>query len=457
MVSSLVAGNRRNLLIGFALAIPLVGLCAFTEGEKDGLLRAATWILMVIALSLPEGRWRNILGFTALTYGVWSVFMIVRTNFLFLHEWDFYCIYLDSKAASMGLNPIRPENYPAALAAMDAPIAHSDVFREEILDVGMKYFPSALWSFAPFGFLSYQQAHVAWVLLNWAAFLGGMKLLHQQLAQDLQPKLTLPLLVGLVLLWPATKPVVHFENSHMLCFLMVMLLWRDRDKPIGALWIVMGSVCKPFFLLLTGYFVVRRNWKAVGLTLAGIALSWAMVIPIWGIEPIQDFFFNNPNGRVPSFQFTSKINHSLLSVLVRAVEFDFSQGYLPTRMPIFLATGGLISMLTVGVCWLTPQAKSEWHLAAILGLAVLMYPGSLKPYSLFLLPLFLLHWKSPFLRMTSIWILLSGFVMFFMIRYAFWTNLWLWGVSVLYLIHKIRGMDKPWKNVLTVSQTSNFF
>ena len=208
----------KEVLIGLVLGLPLIAIYVQSEGERDGLLRGASWLLMVVALALPQGRWQQILGMTALTYGIWSAAMIVRTNFLFPHEWDFYCIYLESKVAWLGLNPFNPDNYAAGLAVMDAPIQHSDIFAEEILEVGMKYFPSALLAFSPLGALSYQTAHVVWVLLNWIAFIAGIKVLYDYMKEKGIPTISFPLLVGLVLLWPASKPTIHFENSHMLCF-----------------------------------------------------------------------------------------------------------------------------------------------------------------------------------------------------------------------------------------------
>jgi hypothetical protein len=362
-------------------------------------------------------------------YGVWSAAAIILINFISPHEWDFLCVYLDARTLVLGFNPYDPAGYAAALPYIQAPIAPSAVFAEEILEVGFKYLPPSMLLYAPLGWLSFEAAHVVWVLLNWGAAIYAGYLLYRMSGWSTQGPWMPWLLVALCLLWTASKPSIHFENSHGLMWLMVMLIWRDRQHRRAALWLTFGMMLKPFYVLMFGYFVLRRHWQTVGLALIGVAATWGLAWLCFGPEPMNAFFFDNPNQRVPTFQFTTLVNHSLLSNLVRWTDFDFTQDHSPLHMPLFWGIGGFIGVLSVAVATLLPRKREVWSMALLLAVAVILYPGSLKPYSLLLLPVFLLLWREavPLLGRRADWAALGlGLSMGLMVRYAFWTNVILW-------------------------------
>lgn len=435
---------------GLLLGGLLIGAYFWSGGLWDGRLRILAWLMLLSALTLSRAELRHTLGVAALAYGVWSAVGIIHTNFTVPHEWDFLCVYLDARTLALGLDPYQPAGYAAALPQLEMPLAPSAVFGAEILEVGFKYLPPSMLLYAPLGWLSYEEAHLLWVLLNWAAAGYAGYLLYRMSGWGKQAQVGPVLLAALCLLWPASKPAIHFENSHGLMWLVVMLLWRDRHHPRAALWLALGPMLKPFYLLMFGYFVLRGRWRTVGLGLLGMALTWGLAWLSFGPEPIHSFFFDNPNQRVPDFQFTTLVNHSLLSNLVRWTAFDFGQGHSPLEMPLFWGIGGTMGLLSVGLAVWLPQQHEEWAMALLLAVAVIVYPGSLKPYSLLLLSVFLLLWRDALPQVGPYQLLGAlalGLSMGLMVRYAFWANVILW-VSVVVAAwangHKLRiRSDRP--------------
>lgn len=426
--------RARAVILGIAGGIGMIAAYLWSGGDWDGELRILAWLMLMLGLAWPQVDNDNGLSFAALIYGLWSALAIIHTNFVAPHEWDFMCVYLDGRTLALGLDPYQPGDYALALPQIEMPMQPSAVFKEEILDVGFKYLPFSMLLYAPLGWFSFEVSHTLWVLVNWAAAIYAGYLLYRMSDWQQVGRLTPWLIAALCLLWPASKPAIHFENSHGLMWLAVMLIWRDRQHPRAALWLTLSLLLKPFFVLMFGYFVLRGRWRTVGWALLGTSLLGGLAWLCFGSEPFWSFLFDNPNQRVPTFQYTSRVNHSLLSNLVRWTDFDFSQGHSPLHMPLFWLVGGSLGLLSVIQAMRLPAQREEWAMALLLATAVIVYPGALKPYSLLLLPVLLLIWREGTVLLERHWWiggLLLGLSMVVMVRYAFWTNVLLWLLALL--------------------------
>jgi hypothetical protein len=438
--------SYRSALISSLGGAGCIALYLWSGGAWDGELRIVAWCLLMVGLLSPKLDQDLGLSFIALTYGLWSALAIIHTNFVVPHEWDFTCVYIDARTLALGLNPYQPADYALALPHIEMPLVPSPVFHEEILEVGFKYLPFSMLLYAPLGWLSYETAHALWVMVNWAAAIYAGYLLYRmsnfQQAGNLAPWL----IAALCLLWPASKPAIHFENSHGLMWLAVMLIWRDRQHTRAALWLTLSLLLKPFFVLMVGYFVLRGKWRILAWALLGTICLGAGTWLSFGSEPILSFLFDNPNQRVPDFQYTMLVNHSLLSNLVRWTDFDFSQPHSPLHMPLFWVVGGSLGLIAVVQAIRLPQAQEEWAMALLVATAVIMYPGSLKPYSLMLLPVLLLVWREGTVSLGQYWwigTLLIGLSMVIMVRYAFWTNVLLWLAALYFPLLMGHKLTRP--------------
>jgi hypothetical protein len=318
-------------------------------------------------------------------FGVLCV-QIMVSNIITKPEWDLKWFWIHARAAALGLNFYQPESVHL-LAAQYGP--NSPLFLSQLY---FWYPPPTMLLMLPLGwfdmetgFVLWQAAHmvllVADIILLWRLFLrdsGGMGLLF-----------VAALIAGL---HPVIDTVYAGQTNFMLLFL-ILLYWRDRDRPRAALWLTVAIFVKPVAGILVLIVLLRRQWKVLGVML-GCALIAALVsILAFGLPTFMSYFTNSPMGNLDPYMLTMPFNQSLLATILRATQYDVSLGSGFTH-PLFVVAAGVLILFTSWIVYRLSEYMPDWTLALVIVLALLIYPHSLRYYAVLLVPLFLLLWSA---------------------------------------------------------------
>ena len=150
--------------------------------------------------------------------------------------------------------------------------------------------PPFLLCFEPLTRMRPRVAFWIWIAINFSALAIAMYLLLVR-----RPGLTgrTALLLAALMLMSAPVNLNFYWGQSQLIILALMVaamraMERDRDGTAGLL-IAVGSLLRAYPLLLVGYFVLRRKWRAVIFATAGIAAAGVATIAILGLSQTLSF------------------------------------------------------------------------------------------------------------------------------------------------------------------------
>ena len=406
----------------FLFLFPAIGLYLLIQSKPD----------LPRLIAITKGAFALII-----IYGLAAQFTVTYKNIVNPWEWDFLCWYVDGKLAVSGLNFYDLDNYKQVFteAVVPAiPLTPSQNFLDETVNLGFLYFPQAIILYYPLGLMDFDTAHLAWAILNYIFFFGCIFLTKQLFFQKFEPKLGLMFSAAFWLLYPSTMVVFRFDQNHfILIFFLLMAMKTIADNRTG-IWLALAVCIKPVSLIFGLFLLVKQRWKAIFTgALTGLLVT-VLTIVLFGYNTVMGFFTENPHVNVPDFMYTQESNLSILSVILRQIDFDYVNQQ-PTRQPLYLAIAGVLTALTVLFMYRLPKKHNFWGLSLVLALTVVIYPGSLVTYSIFLIFPFLLLLQlndESILSPQIIFILLSLFSAFLLVRMwsVFYANVMMWALTM---------------------------
>ena len=326
-------------------------------------------------------------GFALLGFGAVAA-LVLRTVILHPPEWDFYAFWVRMKVASQGLDFYDPRHY----VGMQELYGFSDAFRREVLDPGFNYPPQTMLFLEPFGFLEPHTAVVAWAMLLVAGFVAATLLLHRLFLRD-RGLPGLALAGALVLMIPATVSTLRVLQTNSLTLALLVLFWRDRERPRAGVWLALLPVVKPYLGLLWLWPIARRQFRviaAIALTSAAVA---ALTAIFFGPDVFARFFARDVVHSHPGWIYSQTVNQSLHSTIVRMLGVPDARNS-PLEVPLTLVLSGALVLVAVWNAWGARGSAQPWALAHLLLVNLIVYPGSLQHYHLLLLVPMLLAWSD---------------------------------------------------------------
>lgn len=207
-----------------------------------------------------------------------------------LRLWDFSHYYVAAFAMRTGLNPyaidLRPIGRKLGLAGIS-----------RATDT-----PFFLLCFEPLTWLRPAAAYWVWFAINAAALALAMVLILRA-----APRLNRRQMISLnaiILLYPPLSNHIFFSQTQIVILLLVVAAMRSlesgRDRTAG-LALATAGLLKVFPLVIVGYFVMRRRWRALGWTAIGLIAGTAATVIAFGLERNASFIAGTYLTRSPGF------------------------------------------------------------------------------------------------------------------------------------------------------------
>lgn len=342
-------------------------------------------------------------------------------------EWDYLCFYLNGQVAARGLNFYDQGVFVDVFRELLIPYAPSRGFMNGYLHTTFPYPPPTMFLFLPLGYFDYTSANILWMGIVLGAFVLCILAAYKAFFSGYGLN-SLMLLCVILLVLPMTSRVFRYEQTTFFMFLASLLFWQERDGPRAGLWAVLAVLVKPVMGVLLLYLLVRRQWRGV-LVAAGAGLCIAaLTLSVFGAPVFMSYLFDNPALRLSEKLYTQSINQSLIATIIRVFGHDF-QAASPLANPIFLVTGGLLSLGSFAALLLLRETHRHWGIAILIPYALIIYPQTLHHYSVLLvLPLLVLYqeYRGARPRLIGMSALIAT-VLVVMEYSAFSANLLVWG------------------------------
>jgi hypothetical protein len=212
-------------------------------------------------------------GGAAIHFAVTFAQIRQRTN-----EWDFSHYYVSALAMRQGLNPYTTDLRPLGRQLGIAGIARAT-------DT-----PFFLLCFEPLTLLRPAAAYWFWCALNLFALAAAIALIFREAGSLTRRQMIA--LVTLTALYPPVSNHFYYAQSQILILLLMVLTLRAlrlrRPKAAGLI-ISAAALIKVFPLTVTGYLVVRRNWRVLGWVAVGLIAGTVAPIIWFGLGRTASF------------------------------------------------------------------------------------------------------------------------------------------------------------------------
>jgi hypothetical protein len=312
---------------------------------------------------------------------------IIRNNIARPPEWDFGALWLDGRVGAFGLNFYDPQSYRQIADTL----SFSQDFRQEIVEVGFRYPPMTMLLLAPFGWLDMHNSIVIWMTVQVIALIADIFLIRK-LFFERDGLAGLAWSAALVLLLGATFTTIGYAQTNFIVLLMLLLFWCDHESPHGGAWLALGICVKPILACVLLYPLLRRQWRVIGSAMAALAFVCLLAVLLFGATTFASYLTVNPTmGKTPSFVYSEPVNQSLLATVLRTTGGTGATS--PVKEPVFIALAAALTAVTSLLVYRLRAGDPAWALAAMVPLALLLYPGTLEHYSLLLILPFLLLWQ----------------------------------------------------------------
>jgi glycosyl transferase family 87 len=189
------------------------------------------------------------------------------------HQWDFSHYYVSALAMRNGINP-----YATDLRPFGQRLGLEGIARATDT-------PFFLLCFEPLTRLGAGAAFWVWLAINGVALAIAMTLIlraapHLDQAQSIS-------LCTIILLYPPLSNHIFYAQTQVIILLLMAVAMRalesDRDRRAG-LALAMAGLLKVFPLVIAGYFVMRRRWRALGWVLIGLVAGMAATMIAFGVQ-----------------------------------------------------------------------------------------------------------------------------------------------------------------------------
>ncbi|MFZ0889422.1 MAG: glycosyltransferase family 87 protein [Candidatus Binataceae bacterium] len=237
------------------------------------------------------------LGWVVIIWGftLGYVFALVGALPARMKEWDFGLYYASALSLRLGRNPYR-EPFTALADRLGL---HLNGIQTAVAT------PTFLLAFEPLVNLPLWQAYWTWIGLLAACLVAALWLMLGRHSSRLPPTTAL-VLAAFAILYPPTRANFAAAQSQILILLILALMMRllESGYDASASLLLSGAVLlRAYPLLLVGYFVLKRRWKVVAFTVAGVLAGG--IVTVVGIGPARAFSFLGAVGLAPSRNFLS--------------------------------------------------------------------------------------------------------------------------------------------------------
>jgi hypothetical protein len=414
-VSAAAPAERRESSLGWGMVLPTiltaVGSSLFTAswlgllGDGPDLGAAQTgvvgvWIPGALAAAFafatlhPRVARRGSLPVTlglligvAVPYAI-AILLTAAANIERVPGWDIGGFIILGQAAARG-TPYDVEFYRQAALAYPVP---TQSFVDELTPW---YPPQAFLLFLPLGWAaSLSTAAALWYAIQLTAVVGAILLIWRTFLADVEWT-GLPLAAVLVLsFWP-TLSMVNYGQSDALLLCAAVLLVATQTRPIGGLWLALGTIVKPLFLILVLAPLVRRHWAMLGVAGLTFLIPTLVATALFGVQGMSGFV--DQLGTLGTYRFTQTANTSISGLLTRLPFAERGPGGLaaaPFGNPWFLGIG--LALTVVSVHLIDRRERVTWTMAIalVVPVALLVYPGSLVHYAMLQLVTLLAVWRE---------------------------------------------------------------
>ena len=254
--------------------------------------------------------------------------------------------------------------------------------------------PSAAVYLAPLSLLDLQEARLAWRIVLVAAFGAAYALLLRELRV---PPLSWPWLAGLagwVVFGPAQIAVGEGQwDPVFLVLLVVAAIGARRSRLVtSGLALALAASIKPYPLIVAGFFVARRWWRALAACLVGLTVLVGLGALVAGAEETAAFVLRALPASGASTPYAD--NQALGGVLARLAVNDFQplpvEGTAWVDAAVRLAALGALAaaIWVVGRRAADTPDERAMQLALFVPLSILLLPAAWTHYAtILLLPL----------------------------------------------------------------------
>jgi glycosyl transferase family 87 len=344
--------------------------------------------------------------------------------------WDFLCFYVHGSVAIRGLNVYDPANYELVFNQLSIPFDPTPGFREEILNMGFPYPPPTLLVFAWLGLLPFGAAQVLWYLLVLAGAVLVIFLVVPHIPTDV-PRLERTLFAAaLVMLSHAATVNMAFGQTHWFGLAATLVAMRASQRLVSGVCAALALLIKPFLLCVPAYLFLQRHWRSLAASIVTYAVVALLVVILCGFETTAVYFSVSPADRVPVGTFFQPINQSLLGTILRLAQPFTPLETSPIAYPLFLVSALVVLTSTALLAVRLARTRDPLLLSLLLTCALLVYPGTHTPYSVFLIvpTVQLLERHPEMIRSPGLFALIIGLLYFLMGAHsaAFSANLAAW-------------------------------
>jgi alpha-1,2-mannosyltransferase len=197
-----------------------------------------------------------------------------------VNQIDFSHYYTSALLLREGVNPYRVDLTPKA-SALGLNVS---------INPRATYPPTFILCFEPLTLMSPTHAYWTWIALNVLAMaLAFATLLGPRSHLDIATALSL---AGFAVLFPAFGDNFRYAQSQALVLLLLAIAMRSlesgKDRAAGAA-LAIAALLRIFPVIMLGYLVMRRRWRALGFAIACLAIGAGITTLLVGLRTALDF------------------------------------------------------------------------------------------------------------------------------------------------------------------------
>jgi Glycosyltransferase family 87 len=216
--------------------------------------------------------------------------------------------------------------------------------------------PTFLLCVEPLTLLSLGQAFWLWTALNLAALVASLLLL---LRGSGLPVWTALALAALVVLYPPVGESLFWGQNKIFVLLMLVLMMRwmagGHDAAAGLI-LGIAVLLRGFPLLMVGYLVLRRRWRAIVYTVISIVVGALLTFAILGVS--HTLSFSNGFRLVTKLRFLASPTNVSLGAFVSRMYWYSLGAHSGISNSIRLV---LVAVAQIGLLAVTAGATVKWR------------------------------------------------------------------------------------------------
>jgi hypothetical protein len=357
-------------------------LDAFTKAVETKSMNHLDWILVVVPLFILKSKLALTKKYQHLFFAILlleAVYFMAKIGLTMKHqidsnpEWDFSWFWIYGKVASQRLNFIDPSNVQQ--------LARSLHYSSEFIDeLDFPYLPPTIFLFTWLGYFNFKVAYGIWYILH-SIFLILDIVLLKKIFFPKTDFLGWISIAVLLLALSGTLSNFYFGQTHTLLLCLLLLFWQYHNYLRGGAYLALGVLVKPWLIVFLIYACLKRQWTVLIGFLATLGLSFLLTALYFGATPILNYFTKNSLARTP-LVYIEPINQSLLSTILRMTQYKFAENS-PLTHPVFLVVA--LALVTLTSYSIFRLKNIDLAFSIILMLSLLIYPGTLAHYSIFLI------------------------------------------------------------------------